>query len=66
MPEKTNANRRLGDRKANTRMLRVLITPQQDKFLTQLRKAGSTESEHVRRALDQYFDHLLEKGRLKE
>jgi hypothetical protein len=66
MTEKTNANRRLGERKANTRMLRVLVTPRQDKFLTQLREAGSTEAEHVRRALDEYFDRLIEKGRLKE
>lgn len=64
-PKKTNASKKLGDRKSNTRLLRVLITPQQDAYLTLLRDQGYTESEHVRRALDDYFSKMVKEGQLK-
>ena len=64
-PKKTNASKRLGERKSNTRLLRVLITPQQDSYLTLLRDQGYTESEHVRRALDEYFSKMVKDGQLK-
>jgi hypothetical protein len=64
-PKKTNASKKLGMRKSNTRLLRVLITPQQDVYLNQLRDQGYTESEHVRRALDDYFSKMLKDGQLK-
>lgn len=64
-PKKTNALKKLGDRKSNTRLLRVLITPQQDSYLTLLRDQGYTESEHVRRALDDYFSKMVKDGQLK-
>lgn len=64
-PKKTNASKKLGDRKSNTRLLRVLITPQQDYYLTLLRDQGYTESEHVRRALDDYFSKMVKDGQLK-
>ena len=47
------------------RMLRVLITPRQDRLLRLLQKEwGLPESEHVRRALDSYLDSLLTSGDL--
>jgi hypothetical protein len=47
------------------RMLRVLITPRQDRLLKILQKEwGLPESEHVRRALDAYLDGLLTSGDL--
>ena len=47
------------------RMLRVLITPRQDRLLRLLQKEwGLPESEHVRRALDSYLDSLLASGDL--
>jgi hypothetical protein len=47
------------------RMLRVLITPRQDRLLRILqREWGLPESEHVRRALDAYLDALLASGDL--
>jgi hypothetical protein len=46
-------------------MLRVLITPRQDRLLRLLQKEwGLPESEHVRRALDSYLDSLLASGDL--
>lgn len=45
------------------RMLRVLITPRQDRLLHVLQQEwGLPESEHVRRALDIYLDSLLASG----
>lgn len=48
-----------------TRMLRVMITPRQDRLLRKLQQEwGLPESEHVRRALDGYLDTLLASGDL--
>ena len=53
-----------GSGKVN-RMLRILITPRQDRLLRILqREWGLPESEHVRRALDSYLDGLLASGDL--
>jgi hypothetical protein len=47
------------------RMLRVIITPRQDRLLRILQRDwGLPESEHVRRALDSYLDALLASGDL--
>ena len=47
------------------RLLRVLITPRQDRLLHILQQEwGLPESEHVRRALDMYLDSLLASGDL--
>ena len=47
------------------RMLRIMITPRQDRLLRKLQQEwGLPESEHVRRALDAYLDVLLTSGDL--
>jgi len=49
----------------NKKMLRVIVTPRQERLLAKLRTSwGLSESEHVRRALDVYLDALLAKGDL--
>jgi hypothetical protein len=46
-------------------MMRVIITPRQERLLTKLRvEWGLSESEHVRRALDDYLDGLIAKREL--
>jgi hypothetical protein len=46
-----------GKKSASTKMLRVIITPRQERIFDQIRREiGGTESEHVRRALDDYID----------
>ena len=50
-----------------SRMLRVIDTPRQDRLLRKLQAEwGLSESEHVRRALDDYLRLLVERGELKE
>lgn len=50
---------------ASTRLLRVLITPRQDRLLTKLRlENGMSESEYVRRAIDDLIDKLMARGEL--
>lgn len=54
-----------GSGSANSKMIRVIITPRQERLLTKLRlEWGMSESEHVRRALDDYLDTLILKGEL--
>jgi hypothetical protein len=49
---------------ANQKMMRVLITPRQERLFAQLRKSdqGLSLSEHVRRALDDYIDKKIAQG----
>jgi len=45
------------------RLLRVIITPRQDRLLNKLKiEWGLSESEHVRRAIDIYLDSLIARG----
>lgn len=54
-----------GSGSANTKLMRVIVTPRQERLLSKLRTEwGLSESEHVRRALDMYLDGLLAKGEL--
>lgn len=54
-----------GTGSANKKILRVIITPRQERLLSKLRNEwGMSESEHVRRALDDYLDRLIDKGEL--
>ena len=54
-----------GSANADTKMLRVIITPRQARLLALLRSTwGMSESEHARRALDKYLDELLATGEL--
>jgi len=57
-PKKTGA--------ATAKMMRVIITPRQQRLLDQLRSSeiGMSESEHVRRAIDDYLDKLITRGEL--
>jgi hypothetical protein len=56
-----------GSGSGNTKMLRSMITPRQAYMIEQIHKRiGGTESEHVRRALDAYFDKLVARGELLE
>ena len=53
--------------KGQERMMRVIITPRQDRLLRKLRSEwGLSESEHIRRALDDYLRVLIERGDFKE
>jgi len=50
-----------------SRMLRVMLTPRQDKLLQKLKlEQGMSESEHVRRAIDEYLRKLIKNGELQE
>jgi uncharacterized protein (DUF2126 family) len=54
-----------GTGSANTKMMRVIITPRQERLFAQIRKeVGGSESEHVRRALDDYLDKLIARGEI--
>jgi len=54
-----------GTGSANSKMLRVIVTPRQERLLSILRTEwGMSESEHVRRALDKYLDELITRGEL--
>jgi len=54
-----------GTGSASTKMLRVIITPRQERLFAQIRtEIGGSESEHVRRALDDYIDKLITRGEL--
>jgi hypothetical protein len=54
-----------GTGSANTKMLRVIITPRQERLLTILRtEQGLSESEHCRRAIDDYLNALIRSGDL--
>jgi len=54
-----------GSGSANSKMLRVIVTPRQERLLSKLRTEwGLSESEHVRRALDSYLDRLISSGEL--
>jgi hypothetical protein len=54
-----------GTGSANTKMLRVFISPRQERLFAQIREEiGGSESEHVRRALDDYLDKLIARGEL--
>lgn len=54
-----------GTGSANSKMLRVIITPRQERLFSQIREEiGGSESEHVRRALDDYLDKLIARGEL--
>ena len=56
-----------GSGSANSRLLRILCTPRQDRLLKELREQhGNSESEHVRRAIDMYLDLMVERGELKD
>jgi hypothetical protein len=47
------------------KLLRVLLTPRQDRLLTYLREVtGISESEAARTALNDYFDKLEARGEL--
>lgn len=64
-PKKDKQGRPRGTGSANTKLLRVIITPRQQRLLAKLRTEwGMSESEHVRRALDSYLDGLITKGEL--
>jgi len=64
-PKKDKKGRPPGTGSANTKLLRVIITPRQQRLLAILRTEwGMSESEHVRRALDYYLDGLISKGEL--
>lgn len=57
--------RPIGTGNANKKLMRVIITPRQERLLSKLRNEwGMSESEHVRRALDHYLDNLIERGEL--
>lgn len=59
--------RPVGSGNANKKLMRVIITPRQERLLSKLRNEwGMSESEHVRRALDDYLDNLIEKGELAD
>jgi len=54
-----------GTGSASTKMLRVIITPRQERLFAQIcTEIGGSESEHVRRALDDYIDKLIARGEL--
>lgn len=47
------------------KLLRVLLTPRQERLMTQLRVVnGISESEAARTALNDYFDKLEQRGEL--
>ena len=59
--------RPLGSGCGNSKMLRAMITPRQAYMIEQIHvRIGGTESEHIRRALDAYFDKLIARGELLE
>jgi len=59
------AGRTKGTGTVSTRLLRVNITPRQDRLLTRIRtEVGLSESEAVRRAIDDYLDKLIARGEL--
>lgn len=63
--KKGKKGRPVGTGNANKKLMRVIITPRQERLLSKLRiEWGMSESEHVRRALDDYLDNLIEKGEL--
>jgi hypothetical protein len=46
-------------------MMRVIVTPRQERLFAQIRQElGGSESEHVRRALDDYLDKLIARGEI--
>lgn len=50
-----------------SRMVRVFVTPRQDRLLKKLRKEyGMAEAEHIRRALDNYLHKMIRSGDLLE
>lgn len=50
-----------------SRMLRIFVTPRQDRLLQKLKKDfGLPEAEHMRRALDDYLHKLIRRGELRE
>ena len=64
---KPKRGRPVGTGAKQAKVLRVIITPRQDRLLTKLRiEWGLSESEHVRRAIDLYLDSLLARGELKD
>lgn len=64
-PKNEKKGRPAGTGSANKKLLRVIITPRQERLLSILRNEwGMSESEHVRRALDDYLDRLIDKGEL--
>ena len=63
----TKKGRPPGTGSASKKLLRVLVTPRQERLLSKLREEwGMSESEHVRRALDDYLDTLIAKGELDD
>lgn len=48
------------------RLLRVFLTPRQDKMFVQVRNIGMSESEFTRRAIDDLFDKMITRGELVE
>ncbi len=55
-----------GTSSAQIRLLRCNLTPRQDRMLVKIREQiGMSESEAVRRALDDYFDKLIARGELE-
>lgn len=63
---KLKAGRPVGSGSSNNKLMRVLITPRQERLFAQMRESdiGMSESEHVRRALDDYIDKLIARGEL--
>jgi hypothetical protein len=62
---KKSPGRKKGSGTANTRLLRVFVTPRQDHMLTKIREEiGYSDSEATRRALDDYIDKLIARGEL--
>lgn len=51
----------------SARLLKMYLTPRQDRLLRKLKKEwGMSVSEHVRRSIDLYLDGLITKGDLKD
>lgn len=54
-----------GTSSAANKILRVIITPRQERLLDQIRREwGMSPSETTRRALDNFLDAQIEKGEL--
>ena len=52
---------------ASQKLLRVLVTPRQEFLLAELRKIeGMSESEHVRRAIDDYLKEMIRTKRITD
>jgi len=65
LPKSKTTGRPKGTGTAPGKLLRVLLTPRQERLLTQVRvENGISESEFCRRALDDLFDKMEARGEL--